>query len=286
MCFTPYITTTGQPVPCGSCILCYKTRAAAWSFRLLIQQRVSESALFVTLTYNERCLPYTDDEYDLPTLNRKHVKDYFKRLRQAHARAGCTKTIKYYCVGEYGKKSSRPHYHAIIYNARPDLIQSCWTLSYTSSKHDRIPAGNVHIDECNMATICYTTQYLFKGKTVPNFKGDPRQREFANMSKCLGVNYLTETIIKYHGKSIERNYVTLPGGNKMPLCRYYKEKIYTEAQRKELGERIQMRHQIEFRENVKRSGLSHTEYTDQQNKRRMEHMRLLKRREDLKIWKL
>lgn len=285
-CYVPYTTKNGDRVPCGRCINCHKRRASTWVHRLMVQHRHAEVAYFVTLTYNQRCCPHTDDEYDLPTLDRKHVKDYCKRLRQAHARTGCTKPIKYYFVGEYGKSTTRPHYHAIIYNARPDLIESCWTLSVSSSKHDRIKAGTVDVQECNMGTICYVTQYLFKGRSVPAFENDPRQREFANMSHGLGLDYLTPAMVRYHRQDLERTFVNLPGGNKLPMARYYRNKIYSKFARDLQAAKLQVRFELEYRENVKRSGLSPFEYDQQLNQRRMEQMRLLTRRNKLKVWKL
>lgn len=285
-CYTPYILHTGTPVPCGSCINCHKTRSNAWAFRLFKEKEVHTSAYFVTLTYNDRCLPHTDDEYDLPTLNRKHVKDYFKRLRQRIARAGDPQTLKYYAVGEYGSKGSRPHYHAIVFDARLEFIDSCWTLPVGDSKHHRIKAGTVHIEPVNMATIRYVTKYLYKGRSVPEFKGDPRLREFSNMSKGLGLNYLTEAIFAWHKADISRNYVTLLGGEKSPLPRYFREKLFTKEEREQQALLLAAKHIVEHEFSVRKSGLSHSEYAKQQHIRRVEQMRLLRRREDLIIRKL
>lgn len=288
MCFVPYIRSNGQPVPCGRCVVCYKRRAAGWMFRISKQHLLSETAYFITLTYDEKNVPLVADAdgVALRSLNRKHVVDYCKRLRIAHARAGYNAPIKYYFVGEYGKSTVRPHYHAIIFNARPDLIDAAWTLSIGHSKHDRVKAGNVHIDDVTPASICYVTKYLQKGRVVPQFDGDPRVREFANISKGLGINYLTQAMVTYHRNDLSRSYVTLEGGIKWAMPRYYREKIYDEDMRKCQAELIQAARLADYEKSFLSSGLSRSEYAAQMESRHREKMRLMLRREDLNRVKL
>lgn len=283
-CPTPYITKENQPVPCGNCPYCLMTRAQGWAFRLIKQHEVSECAWFVTLTYSNETVPRTKEGF--LTLNRKHVKDYCKRLRQAHHRSGHTTPIKYYFVGEYGSRSSRPHYHAIIFNAGPDIIDSCWTSSVSDSKHDRVKTGNVHIDLVNPATICYTTKYLYKGRMVPAFKADTRLKEFSNMSKGLGLNYLTDEIYRYHAADLSRQYITLAGGVKCPLPRYFREKLYSKEEREQQAVLNAFQKLLDFETNVKQSGLSREEYAHRERLRVIEQTRLLRRREDLNRVKL
>lgn len=154
------------------------------------------------------------------TLVKKDFQDFMKRLRKHH---GNKTKIKYWACGEYGSKNVRPHYHAIIYNLEPELLTKAWTL------------GDVHIGNVSGASIAYTTKYMHKGKIIPMHKNDDRVPEFSLMSKKLGSNYLTPQIIKYHQEDITRNYLTLEGGHKIALPRYYREKIYSEKQRKSQG---------------------------------------------------
>lgn len=61
---------------------------------------------------------------------------------------------------------------------------------------------------------------------------DDRIPEFALMSKGLGSNYLTPQMIRYHqADPVERVHCTLPGGEKLSMPRYYKDKIFTSEQR-------------------------------------------------------
>jgi len=48
----------GVEVPCGKCIYCMETKRSVWTFRILQELKVAETARFVTLTYDEKYLPY------------------------------------------------------------------------------------------------------------------------------------------------------------------------------------------------------------------------------------
>ena len=88
-------------------------------------------AYFITLTYNDESLPRTKEGY--PTLLKKQVQDYIKRLRNAHVAylkkeqrkvhneyKITGKPIRYYAVGEYGSQTRRPHYHILLFNYEID----------------------------------------------------------------------------------------------------------------------------------------------------------------------
>lgn len=48
------------------------------------------------------------------------------------------------------------------------------------------------------------------------------------MSKGLGANYLSDQMIGYY-KRINKPFITTHGGQRLSMPRYYKEKIFTEA---------------------------------------------------------
>lgn len=90
--------------PCGQCNPCRITKRQEWVFRIMIELRENKFAYFVTLTYNPEHLP------DKGTLVKRHLQLFWKKLRERH-----DSKIRYIAVGEYGDKSDRPHYHAIIF---------------------------------------------------------------------------------------------------------------------------------------------------------------------------
>ena len=54
------------------------------------------------------------------------------------------------------------------------------------------------------------------------------------MSKGIGENYLHPEVVKYHTQTIKNCYVRNDAGFKITMPKYYKDKIYTEQQRKDI----------------------------------------------------
>lgn len=169
------------------------------------EEKNSTSAYFITFTYADNNCLRTDRGY--LSLHKKHLQDFFKRLRISQLRGGNTKSLKYYTVGEYGGISFRPHYHAIIFNVQLELIlkPSEITLlkhtSYDGKTPFQIqdwPHGHITIGQVSGASIGYTLKYVTKNQRVPVHKNDDRLPEFALMSKGLGLAYLTKAMIQWH----------------------------------------------------------------------------------------
>jgi hypothetical protein len=217
------VETGYMPFPCGKCPACVRRRVSGWAFRLNKQSEQSNSAHFVTLTYNDEHIKKTKNGFE--TLVKKDVQDFFKRLRKL-----TKQKISYYAVGEYGDTGERPHYHIILFNANPKIVENAWKLN-------DISIGNVHFGDVGDASVGYTLKYISKDKKIPQFNGDDRQKEFALMSKGLGAGYLTENMVKWHTKGNIENKVYLPlkDGKKAAMPRYYKDKLYDKGQKFRIG---------------------------------------------------
>lgn len=224
-CDTPYyVTIPGRlqdvPVPCGKCPPCKLRRVNSWVFRLLQEEKISEHAHFITLTYDTDHVPITNNHF--MGLSKRDLQLFFKRLRKGG------QSIKYYAVGEYGTIHKRPHYHLITfglsdvrdYNGelRSESIDKSWRL------------GDTHIGQVSANSIAYTCKYINKPKTVPQHSRDDRIPEFSLMSKGLGKNYLTPEVIQFHIEDLSRNYVVVDG-HKRALPKYYRTKLLDEQQR-------------------------------------------------------
>lgn len=222
-------------VPCGRCPGCRDARAASWAFRLKEEEKRHQLSSFVTLTYDDDNLKGSGN--GLPNLVKKDLVDFFKRLRY---NTNC-KTIKYYACGEYGGQTLRPHYHGILFDATNDAVTKAWT------------AGSAHFGEANARTMSYVTKYICKPKTVGLSELDDRQAEFALMSKGMGLNYLDSKTVKYHQEG-QFSFITLPGGIKQPLPRYFRDKIFTEAERDEMNQISQAGIEKQRRQAVQEAG--------------------------------
>lgn len=199
-------------VPCGRCAICKRTRINQWVFRLLQEDKHSTSSYFITLTYDTDHIPISENGFK--TLQKSDYQKFMKRLRRRmpkHVR------LKYYAVGEYGTKSDRPHYHAIIFNLPdPQIIEDAWTL------------GSIHFGTVSGNSIAYTAKYIDKDSRIPKHRNDDRVPEFSLMSKGLGKAYLTKAMTKYHKADLTRNYVVTDQRHKVPMPRYYKDKLFND----------------------------------------------------------
>lgn len=225
MCISPVILDKNsilineyrmEKVPCGKCVECRKQRVNSWYIRLLNERKVSCSAKFVTLTYDDSCIPFSDN--GLMTLQYSDFQKFVKRLRKKYR---SDRPIKYFCVGEYGANTYRPHYHVIMFNVKSDdYISNCWNLGFT------------HIGDVTDQSIYYTLKYCTKNiLTSENIdEDDDRVSEKALMSKGLGLSFLTPAMIKYYKSDVSRG-VTLPGNRKLPLPRYYRDKLFSDSEK-------------------------------------------------------
>lgn len=247
-CISPYIIRKNdkvQPVPCGKCMSCRNRTIAQWSFRLQKELEASDSAHFITLTYDSKHVPISEAGYK--TLCVRDVQLFFKRLRKAHAATetksvyvgasgglteyisddrGCpVRPIKYLMVGEYGSRTYRPHYHIILFNAKLELIDQAWNL------------GRIHYGNVTEFSVRYCLKYMCKPPNFNKLPNDDRLRECRTMSRGLGLSYLTEEAIAFHRSDLQNNtYIVTKGGYRIGLPRYYKNRIYTPDELKDLGE--------------------------------------------------
>lgn len=226
-------------VPCGKCPKCLKRKASHWSFRLNQETKVSSSACFITLTYETP--PLTETGYQ--TLKKEDFQNFMKRLRkQTHNK------LKYYACGEYGGSTTRPHYHAIVFNLpqsyieKPEKLEKTWTH------------GHIHITHSNQLTIGYVAGYVLKGGYTPTeeinketgeITPDSRQKEFSLMSKKMGLNYLTPQMLQYY-KSRNIGAIVTDNGQILSMPRYFKDKIFTKEEKQKINDEWQAIRNMDF----------------------------------------
>lgn len=207
-------------VPCGQCYACKTRKTQEWVARLMYEERHALSSFFVTLTYAEQTVPVV--QLSLLTLQKTDLQKYFKRLRHEFKEET---PLKYFACGEYGKTTLRPHYHAIIFNAKSPLqFQSHW------------PHGDVHVGSFSSDSAAYVVGYANKPKASID-EGDPRAPEFRVMSKGLGAGYCEDIRNQawHAADDINRFYVPGLSGTKTPLPRLYKQRLYPAYKRKKIG---------------------------------------------------
>lgn len=212
-----------MPVPCGKCPPCKVRRVNEWVFRISWEEENrATSSHFITLTYDTQHVPLSENGF--LTLRKTDLQKFFKRLRKNTGLDG----IKYYACGEYGTRTNRPHYHAIVFNCPdPEEYARAWSI-------DGIQLGGVDVGTVTSDSIAYCLKYIdkdsFRQKKYRHSRDD-REREFPLMSKGLGRGYVENPSVRsYHKKDLSRNYTTNKSGYRVPLSRYYRLKLYDESE--------------------------------------------------------
>lgn len=221
-CISPFLVDGDIPVPCGRCENCKVRKISQWSFRLSIEEKNCCSAWFLTLTYDTDHVPITKQGF--MSLRYKHVQNFLKLIRKKQ-----DEKIIYFCVGEYGTKKGRPHYHLIIFN-----------LKNVQNVIENWEHGEVYFGSVTSSSVGYVLKYILKSPKYRYYKNDDREPCKARMSKGLGKDYITPNTIGYHSADVtQRNFCTVPGGQKVSIPRYYRDKIYNEEQKAELQKHLQ-----------------------------------------------
>jgi len=139
-------------VPCGKCDGCKADKALTWALRIHNEASLHDKNCFMTITYDDAHLPEDGK------INKDHMQRFLKRLRH-------TGQFRYYAVGEYGGKTQRPHYHAIVFGQdflAGSNIQINSELYTDSAISDCWGSGSVILAPFTMATACYVAGYVSK----------------------------------------------------------------------------------------------------------------------------
>lgn len=92
-------------LPCLRCIGCRLEYSRQWALRCMHEAQLHEENCFLTLTYDDEHLPSNG------SLVPRDLTLFWKRLRKWLD----GERVKYFACGEYGERTSRPHYHACVF---------------------------------------------------------------------------------------------------------------------------------------------------------------------------
>lgn len=239
-------------IACGQCVACRLDRASSWAVRILHEAQTtrfpgccgaglcehSRPSSFITLTY---------DDAHLPPGNSLVVRDWQLFAKKARKRFG---PFRFYAVGEYGERTQRAHYHAIIFGHdwagdrvlhkpgkfgdlfRSEALTSCWGLGFAS-------VGSVTLQSAS-----YVARYCMKKVTgdraSAHYQG--RKPEFSVMSRGgrgkrggLGSDWVS----RFKGDVFPSD-ETVVNGKRLRTPRYYDSKL----SERELAELKQVRREL------------------------------------------
>lgn len=216
-------------VPCGRCDGCKIQRSRDWALRCIHEAQLHKDNCFITLTYDDEHLPELFGPRDFQL--------FMKRLRKA-----IKVPVRYFCCGEYGDLSLRPHFHLILFGYRPDDLKVYSTsvagFVYESSSLDQIwGQGRVAIGDVSFASAAYVARYCLKKVATSSrrafwyldrkdhiFKKAPAVKDpyssFVLMSRKPGIG--SGWIERFHDEIFSKGYITFEGGSRAPPSRFYK----------------------------------------------------------------
>lgn len=179
-------------LPCGRCMGCRLEYGRQWAIRISHEQQMHDKNCFITLTYNQECLPPGG------SLVKQDYQQFMKRLRwhfsekrvnpETGRKKRYYKPIRYYHCGEYGDKTRRPHYHAALFGVdfedlEPVLYNSNsqqWIYS-SGTLADIWKMGNVTVGELTWESASYLAHYITKKVT-----GDMAEDHYCHVNELTG----------------------------------------------------------------------------------------------------
>lgn len=214
---------THLPPKCGHCHACRMNKAIEWNFRIHWEDKDHVIAQFLTLTYDSKNVPIKIVK-DKPvlTLRPDDITKFLHRVRKTAKRKYDSKRkIRYFLVGEYGKKYKRPHYHIILWDSplsETDLL-NCW------DNKGLIDVGNV-----TAASISYVSgytwkrqdEYVRKSGVTPEFM---RMSKGRNKGEGIGINYLKSNAILHIDNETDNVQYK---GYTIKLPRYFKDRLWSQ----------------------------------------------------------
>lgn len=190
---------------CGVCPECLSKKSSLWALRCYMESLVSQG-MMITLTYDtykyDKNGNIIGENVSNLSLSKDDCQRFMKRLRKRFPK----KKIKYLICGEYGKRTGRPHYHAIIFGVqfddlifykrskRGNVIYKSKTLNeiWQGGDNKERQGGICTVDCINItpAVARYCTKYCAKDSGVDD--------TFMLVSRGIGDEML---IKRFNGKS-------------------------------------------------------------------------------------
>jgi hypothetical protein len=230
------ISTKYIDIPCRRCPECQSVIKREWTCRAIAEAQVHNKMCFITLTYDNANIKYvkTVDEdgvvYKHATLDHKDFQLFMYRLRNHFP----DRKIRFFMAGEYGDRTFRPHYHAILYGVSIDDFSDLRVqtrnkdgdLLYKSDffAFNLWQLGFCLLAECTSATIGYVAGYVdkkyIKGAEFYRLTGIVPPYVRSSNRPGLGVPWFVDNIDKF--KDLY-DYVSVPNGLSDPTKIYLTE---------------------------------------------------------------
>ena len=200
--------------PCRKCLACRLNQAREKSIRAIHEaQSFGHNNIFLTLTYS-------DEHLESDKLIYYDFQAFMKRLRYQYP----DQKISYMVTGEYGDKTKRPHWHALLFNFRPEDEQ----YKYSTDRGDKVYDSKIITDtwskgiseygEVNLDSAGYVARYAAKKLT----HGSDNEHDFHPIHRTSCKHALgRKWIEKNYRFVLENGFINLPNGEQAKIPRYY-----------------------------------------------------------------
>ncbi|WNK13748.1 MAG: replication initiator protein [Microvirus sp.] len=224
----PRPSEVNTALPCGHCAGCKTSRSQEWASRVMHEAREHHSNIFATLTYND------ENVHPDGALVPWHLSEFLRDLRKKVLRdstfignpstSAFPNRLRYLACGEYGDRSGRPHYHAILFGvALADARQATDKLLNSSALEKLWGRGTVNYGEVTGASAAYVAGYTVKslGKQQHSRDGVVIPPPFLRMSTHPGIGalYADRFATDFRSGSL------VVDGSHHRIPRYYRKRI-------------------------------------------------------------
>lgn len=245
------------PIGCGVCIECRGQKAKNWQVRLLEDIKVNRNGKFVTLTFStesiKKLIKQDDDRtwkkakvdedtgevtkekslgdlkgYDLDNgIATVAVRYFLERWRKEHG-----KSLRHWLITELGQNGmEHVHLHGIMWTDDVEKIRKHWQYGFVWCGYESNSSMGKVENYVNEKTVNYITKYVTKVDLLHK-----AYMPVILTSAGIGRNYtdsLNSLNNRYNGEKTNEAYKTR-SGHKVGLPVYWRNKIYSEAERERL----------------------------------------------------
>lgn len=207
-------------LPCTQCLECRLSQAREKAVRCVHEASMHPRNAFVTLTYAPEHLPS-------PKLIYEDWQNFAQRLRDDayNLETGERLQIPIMVTGEYGETNKRPHWHAIIFNWRPDDIYHTEKNPRGEELHqahslDKLwqGRGKANFGDVTIDSAGYVARYATK-KLVHGIDHDFQPIHKMSSKYAIGKSWLE----KFWPDVFLQGHCVLADGSKVPIPRYYEK---------------------------------------------------------------
>jgi hypothetical protein len=208
---------------CRKCLPCRLNIAREKAIRATHEARMHKGNIFLTLTYS-------DEHMESSRLQYRDWQLFIKRLREKQVRgikdkeARNSKYIPYMVTGEYGDKTKRPHWHAILFNYYPTDAKFKYITQrgehvFKSEEVEKLwGKGHTEFGSVTIESAGYVARYA--AKKLVHGKDEEHDYHPIHKTSCkraIGRSWIE----KYWRHTFENGFITLPNGSQAKIPRYY-----------------------------------------------------------------